>query len=245
MKLIINAEDLGLSQSINKGIFEGLKEGFITSASMFMNAKYTLDALEQVKKQGLKNVGVHLNITHGTPLCENVPSLIEKDGNFRYMCSMPFFARYEDVKKELDLQIQKFYDYGVTPSHLDFHHYFYSAPEVYRAYLELAEKYQLPVRSMTAHTVNLAREKGLKTTDLYIDEFHENHGNFDVLKQIAHELKDKNITAELMSTAGYIDEYTISQTNYLARESELSALKEALKENVWKDVELIDFTKLK
>ena len=58
MKLIINAEDLGLSQSINKGIFEGLKEGFITSASMFMNAKYTLDALEQVKKQGLKKVFV-------------------------------------------------------------------------------------------------------------------------------------------------------------------------------------------
>lgn len=245
MKLIINAEDLGLSQSINKGIFEGLMQGFITSASMFMNAKYTDEALEQVKKQGLKNVGVHLNITHGTPLCENVPSLVESDGNFRYMCSMPFFAKYEDVKKELDLQIQKFYDFGINPSHLDFHHYFYSAPEVYRAYLELAEKYKLPVRSMTAHTASLAREKGIKTTDIYIDEFHENYGNFDVLKQIADELRDKDITAELMCTAGYIDEYTISQTNYLARESELVSLRKALEENVWQDIELIDFTALK
>ena len=48
-----------------------------------------------------------------------------------------------------------------------------------------------------------------------------------------------------MCTAGYIDEYTISQTNYLARESELVSLRKALEENVWQDIELIDFTALK
>ena len=65
------------------------------------------------------------------------------------------------------------------------------------------------------------------------------------VKQIADELRDKDITAELMCTAGYIDEYTISQTNYLARESELVSLRKALEENVWQDIELIDFTALK
>ncbi|MBR1926101.1 MAG: ChbG/HpnK family deacetylase [Clostridia bacterium] len=47
MKLIINAEDFGLSESINKGILEGLLGGFLTSASLMMNAKFCDEAIER------------------------------------------------------------------------------------------------------------------------------------------------------------------------------------------------------
>lgn len=246
MKLIINAEDFGMSESINKGIYEGLKEGFISSASMFVNAKYTEQAVKIIKENNFKNVGVHLNLTYLSPLSpkEKVKSLVE-NGKFRYMCSMPFYARYKDVKLELDAQIKKFYSYGITPSHLDFHHYFYSSNEVYDAYLEMGKKYSLPVRSMNNQSSALAKSKGLKTTDIFIDAFH---GGFlstvETLQKIGTALTDKNGTAELMTTAGYIDSYTATQTSYYAREQELKALKTAFEMGVWNGVELIDFSKL-
>jgi len=247
MKLIINAEDFGMSESINKGICEGLKQGYISSATLFMNAKYTEQAIDLIKTNNFKNVGIHLNLTYLAPLSpkNKVKSLIEANGNFRYMCSMPFYAKYKDVKLELETQIKKFYNYGLTPTHLDFHHYFYSSSEVYDAYLELAQKYKLPVRSMNKQTSILAHEQGIKTPDLFIEAFHGGYqSNIETLQKIATAIKGNEGSAELMTTAGYMDKYTFTQTNYYGREQELNALKEAFEIDVWKGIKLIDFSKL-
>ncbi len=247
MKLIINAEDLGMSEGINRGIFEGLKEGFLTSTSLFVNGKYTLEAVKTIKEMDLKNVGVHLNLTYGKPVLEKngIKSLVEQDGNFHYMCSMPFYAKYEDVWKELDAQIQKFLSFGIKPSHLDFHHYFYSSRDVYSAYLELAKKYDLPIRSMTPQTTLIAKQYGIKTPDIFIDQFHGSYNiSKSLLEQISEQLTNCNGVCELMTTPGYIDDFTQTQTNYLKREDELVALKQAFIEGVWKDFELVSFLDL-
>lgn len=244
MKIIINAEDFGLSQSINKGICEGLEEGFLTSASLFVNGAFCEDAVNLIKKHNFTNVGVHLNLTHGKPIApqNKIQNLLEPNGNFHYMCSMPFFAKYNEVKIELEAQIQKFLNFGLIPSHLDFHHYFYASQEVYNAYLELAQKYNLPVRSMTPKTYNLAKMKNLKTTNFFVEDFHASpNKSVSELKMIAKFLKNQSGSAEIMTTPGYIDQFTMSQTNYLARENELLALKNALKENVWDSFELCSF----
>ena len=243
MKLIINAEDFGLSESVNKGILEGLLEGFITSASLIMNAEYCDEALGMIKKNKLTNVGVHLNLTYGYPLTkkEKVKSLVEEDGKFRYMCSMPFFAKYKDAKTELKAQIEKFYKSGLTPSHLDFHHYFYSAPEVYKAYLDLAKEYKLPIRSMTQRTQQLAKQKNLKTPDYFVSDFHESYNKYETLKNICESLKGLDGVCELMTTPGYIDTFTSHETNYLAREDELIALKGAKENGLFKGLKLTSF----
>lgn len=248
MKLIINAEDLGLSKSINKGIFEGLKQGYITSASMFVNAKYSDDAIKYVKENNIKNVGIHLNLTYGKPVLnkEEIPNLVENDGTFHYMCSMPFFARYEEVKKELKAQIEKFLSFGLTPSHLDYHHYFYSSNEVLKAYFELAKEFNLPVRTMTEKERLLAKEFEVKTTDLFVSDFHESYQKDEnTLKSILDFLNDKDVLVELMTTPGYVDGYTTTQTNYLRREDELFALKQAYENGLFKNITLTDFNDLK
>lgn len=248
MKLIINAEDFGLSESINKGICEGLKEGFLTSASLFVNAKFTDEAVSLIKENGFKNVGVHLNLTYGKPVCptKEVLNLVKSDGNFHYMCSMPFYATYDEVKKELKAQIEKFLSFGINPSHLDYHHYFYASKEVMLAFLELAKEYNLPVRSMTDKTREMAQKMGVKTTDMFLADFHESYSGPTVekLEQIAAFLKDKNICCELMTLPGYVDEFTTSQTNYLGREQELLSLKKAFEQEVFKNLELVDFSKI-
>ena len=63
MKLILNADDFGLSPSVNKGIVEAFQQGIISSATMMMNTPYTDEAIELAKKHNLKNIGIHLNLT--------------------------------------------------------------------------------------------------------------------------------------------------------------------------------------
>ncbi|MBQ7603262.1 MAG: ChbG/HpnK family deacetylase, partial [Clostridia bacterium] len=65
MKLIINADDFGLSSSINRGIVECIEAGIISSTTMMMNTPYTAEAIKMAKDMGLKNVGIHLNLTYG------------------------------------------------------------------------------------------------------------------------------------------------------------------------------------
>ncbi len=247
MKLILNAEDFGLSQSINKGICQGLKEGFLTSASLFVNGPFFEEAVSMIKENNFQNVGVHLNLTYGAPTApkNKVANLLEPDGKFHYMCSMPFYARYNEVKTELEAQIKKFLSFGITPSHLDFHHYFYASKEVYDAYLDLAKKYNLPVRSMTQKTKEMAENKKIKTTDFFVEDFHASTRHLvEELKMIANFFKDKNGSVEIMTVPGYVDEFTISQTNYLAREDELIALKTAFETGVWNDFKLCSFKDL-
>ncbi|MBO5102478.1 MAG: ChbG/HpnK family deacetylase, partial [Clostridia bacterium] len=57
MKLILNADDFGLSPSVNKGIVEAFQQGIISSATMMMNTPYTDEAIELAKKHNLKNIG--------------------------------------------------------------------------------------------------------------------------------------------------------------------------------------------
>ncbi len=248
MKLIINAEDFGLSKSINKGICEGLKAGFITSASLFVNAPFTDDAACLIKENNLKSIGVHLNLTYGKPVLkqEEVKGLTESDGSFHYMCSMPFYAKYDEVKKELKAQIEKFFSFGLKPTHLDYHHYFYSSGEVMKAFFELAKEYDLPVRSMTDRTREMAKKLGIKTTNMFLSDFHESYSGptKEKLKEIANFLKNKNGSCELMTVPGYVDEFTTTQTNYLGREQELLSLKEAFLDGVFDELELTDFTKI-
>ena len=59
MKLILNADDFGLSQSVNKGIVECLQNGLVTSTTMMMNTPYTDEAIKLAKEHNIKNIGIH------------------------------------------------------------------------------------------------------------------------------------------------------------------------------------------
>ena len=243
MKLILNADDFGLSQSVNKGILECLDEGLISSTTMMMNTPYTDEAIKLAKDRELKNIGIHLNLTYGKSVlpASEIPSLVDENGTFHYVCMLGYYTQYVDAKKELRAQIEKFLDSGLKPDHLDHHHYFNEIPNILKAYLELAQEYKLPVRSMDENARNLAREMGVKTTDEFSFAFHGNGvdiSTFDVLKSL---FWGRDISLEVLTHVGYIDDYTRGQTNYLVREDEIKVLREAKAKGYFDDVELVGF----
>jgi len=243
MKIIINADDFGFSKSVNQGIIDCYKTGLITSTSIMMNTPFTDEAIKLAKENNIKNIGIHLNLTYGKSVLEKseVKSLVDSNGTFHYVCMLGYYTQYVDAKKELKAQIEKFYASGLKPTHLDYHHYFHEVPVLLQAYLELAKEYNLPVRTMTRESREKAKAMGLKTTDEFSFDFHGSGISVETLKNIHDTFKDKNITLELLTHIGYIDEYTMSQTSYLSREYEIEELKKAEAINLWKDVEKISF----
>jgi len=243
MKLIINADDFGLSDSVNKGIVECFQNGLISSTTLMVNTPYTEKAVALAKKHKIKNIGIHLNLTYWRSVLpkEEVPSLVDERGVFHYVCMLGYHTQYVDAKKELRAQIEKFLSFGLKPTHLDHHHYFNEIPNILKAYLELAKEYNLPVRSMDEYARGEAKKMGVKTTDEFSFAFHHdgvNIGTFEVLKNL---FWDKNISLEIMATPGYVDDYTCTQTRYLIREREMQVLKEAKAKGYFDNVELVGF----
>ena len=67
-RLIINADDFGISKEVNEGIVKGFQEGIITSTTVMANMSEFEQAMKLAKKHSELSVGVHLNIIDGKAL---------------------------------------------------------------------------------------------------------------------------------------------------------------------------------
>ena len=84
-RLVVNADDLGLTEGVNDGIFDAHDRGILTSASLFANAPATPEAIRRARVRPALGMGVHLTLVDGTPTlpADRVPSLVEPGGRFR------------------------------------------------------------------------------------------------------------------------------------------------------------------
>lgn len=72
MKLIINADDFGLSKSVSDGIINGIKGGYITSTSIMANMPYAEYAIKKAIDYDIKCIGLHVNLTVGDLLLKMI-----------------------------------------------------------------------------------------------------------------------------------------------------------------------------
>src|SRR5215831_17721899 len=81
-RLIVNADDFGLTAGVNLAIIEGHVQGIITSTSLLANGTAFDSAVAMAKGHAKLGVGVHLNLTDGLPvsLPGDVPSLLNSHG---------------------------------------------------------------------------------------------------------------------------------------------------------------------
>jgi len=82
--LIVNADDLGWTAGVNRGIAEAHRNGIVTSASLLANGRAFEEAVEFARATRDLGVGVHLNLSDGPPVAprEAVPSLLNASGAF-------------------------------------------------------------------------------------------------------------------------------------------------------------------
>lgn len=153
LKLIVNADDFGLSEKVNEGIVQAYLHGILTSASLMANGFAFDHAIKLIKEFPSLDIGIHLTLVEETPVLDAklVPSLINGGGKF-HSHAKQFFGRYvankvclKQVHKELEAQIQKVLDHGVRVSHLDSHQHLHMLPGIFRIVERLAKEYGIKV----------------------------------------------------------------------------------------------------
>jgi len=148
-RIVINADDFGLSSGVNRAIAQAHTDGILTSATIMTNMPAAEEALEIAKKLPSLGLGVHLTLTEGRPLSkeESVNVLTNSDGEFA--CSHSKLSllsltlpkvRYA-IKTEMTAQIRWLIDRGITPTHLDSHKHVHAFPIIFSMLCQLARKF--------------------------------------------------------------------------------------------------------
>ena len=134
-RLIINADDFGISRGVNIGIIEAAVMEVVTSASMIVNLPAFADALDRAVLCPSLSLGLHLNFTVGRPLTA-APSLTRRNtGEFYALPALIARASLglldsSDIARECLAQIDRMIDAGFPPTHLDSHRHVHAHPAI-------------------------------------------------------------------------------------------------------------------
>lgn len=143
-RLIVNADDFGLSPAVTGGILEAHQSGIVTSTTMLVNFPTADAAAAQALAAPRLGVGVHLNVTSGQPVLrpEEVPSLVGPSGRFRRdFYSLRYRIDADELRREWRAQIERFLSLGLKPTHIDSHHHVHHLPPFLLVTTELAQEY--------------------------------------------------------------------------------------------------------
>src|SRR5258705_3608097 len=145
-RLIVNADDFGLTLPITDGVIDAFERGILTSASLLAAGGAFERAAGYAATHPDLGAGVHLMIVPGAPTLMplEVPSLVQTDGRF-----LPgygeFMARYlsggvrdEEVEAEWSAQIAKLRGAGVRVTHLSSMQHLHLVPGLFRIALRIA-----------------------------------------------------------------------------------------------------------
>jgi chitin disaccharide deacetylase len=144
-RLIVNADDFGLTSGVNRAIVEGNRSGIVTSATLMANAKATDAAIDLAKAQPGLKTGCHVVLIDGVPLKAKLQSLT--NGSPRFRTSLKEFSiaalrkqiSAEEVQQEVEAQVRKVQSRGITLTHLDSHKHTHMFPHILRPLLRAAK----------------------------------------------------------------------------------------------------------
>jgi chitin disaccharide deacetylase len=149
MNVILNADDLGLSDDVNGATFDLMSRGLITSATIMANGPSVLGAIEESRRFPSCSFGVHLNLTEFRPFSrhDGLRELLDDDGKFngdldrtpaQFKASWRLLSAIAD---EWCHQIEFIGTAGVQISHLDSHQHVHTIPFVFPVLKYVQAKY--------------------------------------------------------------------------------------------------------
>jgi hopanoid biosynthesis associated protein HpnK len=147
-RLIVNADDFGLTAGINRAIVEAHTHGIVTSSTLMANGRAFEDAVRLAATVPRLSVGCHVVLIDGEPVLNaELSSLTAADsGGARFRDGLKSFAvraltgrlNPREIEAEASAQIRKLQSAGVSVSHLDTHKHTHLFPSVLRPLLSAA-----------------------------------------------------------------------------------------------------------
>jgi hopanoid biosynthesis associated protein HpnK len=148
-RLIVNADDFGLTPGVNRAIVECHAHGIVTSATLMANAGGFSDAVRLSESAPKLGLGCHVVLVDGTPVLgpTEIASLVTRanGGSFCYGLT-PFALRAlrhqldsKEIEAEATAQIRKLCAAGIAITHLDTHKHTHIFPRVLEALVRAAK----------------------------------------------------------------------------------------------------------
>ena len=141
VRLVVNADDFGMTMEISRGIVKAHRAGIVTSTSLLGNCTDLDGARALLAEAPALGVGVHLALIGGRPISDagTLPTLTDGGGTFLSRTT-DFFTRWmrgrldaAEIDREIDAQIDRVRAAGIAIDHLDTHHHLGFLPVVGRA----------------------------------------------------------------------------------------------------------------
>jgi hypothetical protein len=197
--VIVNCDDLGSSHAANVGVYEAVRDGMATSASLMVPCPWAREAAARYRGE---DVGVHLTLNAEHELVRwgpitQAPSLLDGDGGFpRTPRDLWDHADLDEARRELRAQVERAILWGFDVSHLDSHMgTLQLKAEFFDIYLELAVDFELPIRlsgASTERTIGfpfrkLAAEEGVVFPDHFV--YVPGVGSRRTIERAVHDLR--------------------------------------------------------
>lgn len=145
--LIVNADDFGRHELINRAVELAYRSGCLRSATLMAGGCAFDDAVHTAKRLAGLGVGIHFTLANGTPILppKEIPSLVTEEGIF-LADYVAFLKRYlsgkvsfEEIRSELAAQLEKIRNAGLRLTHIDSHQHLHHVPGITEIVLDLAE----------------------------------------------------------------------------------------------------------
>ena len=218
-RLIVNADDFGLSASVNSAVIRGHREGILTTASLMVNESGFDEAVKLAKENPSLGVGLHLTLLMGHSALppEQIPDLVNARGEFSGSpvgVGISYFFRHglrEQLRAEIHAQFGKFHTTGLPLDHVNGHLHLHLHPAIFKILIEDSEK--LGIRHLRLTRDCLSRSRKMSRGHWLYRISHV--AIFEILSSRAREplrqrgIKHTQITFGLLQNARVDEEYIL------------------------------------
>jgi predicted glycoside hydrolase/deacetylase ChbG (UPF0249 family) len=229
-RLVINADDFGLTNGVTAGIVEAMRRGVVSATTAMVCHPGVEENLRRWTLEVEGRVGLHLQLTDGEPCAEpsSVATLLDGAGRFPRHWRDLGRPDPEEVRREWNAQMERITGLGIRPTHLDTHHHVHRLPGVFAAFADIASAYGLPARALSPRMADALRARGVACADFCETSWPGGRYEpeaFRAAVERAFDLVGGRGAVELMCHPGYADEELARKSTYAAeREEELRAL---------------------
>lgn len=170
-RIIISADDFGLSEAVNEAVEQAHRDGILEAASLMVAAPAAADAVRRARALPELRVGLHLVVVEGPAVLPppEIAGLVGADGQFpsnqfqlgvRY-AFLPAIRR--QLAAEIRAQFAAFAATGLALDHANAHKHMHLHPTVGRLMLDIGREFGLSAIRIPAEPPDVLRRCGMRT----------------------------------------------------------------------------------
>ncbi len=223
-RLIVNADDFGLTTGVDIGILEAIEAGAVTSTSCLACLNWYPEALPYSL---IGKAGIHLQLTDGLPINDpwEIRTLVGREGRFPRTRAGIGPVDLAEVEREWRAQIEVFGRTGVRPTHIDTHHQSHSLPGVDRVYARLAQELGAAGIGMSGGAVKELRAAGVRCADYVETRWNALDRGVSLIELLRADYAAGYETVHLVVHPGYADSALRARSSMVeSRPAELAVL---------------------